>query len=264
MNQSSGIIVFKNVVWALLNREFKMRFEKGYLSYLFACGEVFIHVLIWWTIFSFMERRPFLDMELPIFILSGAVPWLFFSKSVLTNLTVFEGTKEFLAYKQVTIFAACVSRILVAVVLTFSGFIIGLLVFSYLGYTYFIYNPLIMFLAFFMMLFLSLGVSLIVSIPGYFFPDFTKIFPNVIRVLYFTSGVFWDISSFPPDIKPWLTWNPLLQIISLFRYSFLQAPLPGYINFYYLWIIIIVTLFLGVGIYFCMRKELISNARPRA
>jgi len=263
MNQSSSLVIFKNVIWALLNREFRARFEKGYLSYIFASCEVFIHILVWWALFSFRGKKPFLDMELPVFILSGVVPWLFFSKSVIMNLTVFEGNKAFLSYKQVTIFAACVSRILFVIVLISTGLFLGLVVFSYFGYSCFIYRPLDMILASIQMILLSLGFSLIVSIPGYFFPDFTKVFPFILRPFYFVSGVFWDISAFPPDVRDWLVWNPLLQIISLFRYSFLQRPLPDYINFYHLWIIIITTLFLGVSIYFCMRKELISNARPR-
>ena len=40
------------------------------------------------------------------------------------------------------------------------------------------------------------------------------------RPLWFISGVFFSISNIPPTIRPWLSWNPVLQAAELTRHAF--------------------------------------------
>ena len=40
------------------------------------------------------------------------------------------------------------------------------------------------------------------------------------RPLFFISGVFFSLQSIPQWLRPWLSWNPILQAIELSRKAF--------------------------------------------
>ena len=54
------------------------------------------------------------------------------------------------------------------------------------------------------------------------------------RVLIFTSGIFFATFELPPFTRPFVTWNPVLHAVELFRYSLNnEYPIPD-ISFTYL------------------------------
>ena len=63
----------------------------------------------------------------------------------------------------------------------------------------------------------------------------TKIIKRIIqRVLIFTSGIFFATFELPPLTRPFVTWNPVLHAVELFRYSMNnEYPIPD-ISFSYL------------------------------
>ena len=63
----------------------------------------------------------------------------------------------------------------------------------------------------------------------------TKIIKRAIqRVLIFTSGIFFATFELPPVTRPFVTWNPVLHAVELFRYSLNNDyPIPD-ISFGYL------------------------------
>ena len=63
----------------------------------------------------------------------------------------------------------------------------------------------------------------------------TKIIKRIIqRVLIFTSGIFFATFELPPLTRPFVTWNPVLHAVELFRYSMNnEYPIPD-ISFAYL------------------------------
>jgi len=63
----------------------------------------------------------------------------------------------------------------------------------------------------------------------------TKIIKRAIqRVIIFTSGIFFATFELPPITRPFVTWNPVLHAVELFRYSLNNDyPIPD-ISFSYL------------------------------
>lgn len=63
----------------------------------------------------------------------------------------------------------------------------------------------------------------------------TKIIKRAIqRVIIFTSGIFFATFELPPFTRPFVTWNPVLHAVELFRYSLNNDyPIPD-ISFRYL------------------------------
>jgi len=65
----------------------------------------------------------------------------------------------------------------------------------------------------------------------------TKIIKRAIqRVIIFTSGIFFATFELPPFTRPFVTWNPVLHAVELFRYSLNNDyPIPGISLSYLAW-----------------------------
>ena len=95
-----------------------------------------------------------------------------------------------------------------------------LLVFSFLGLVIF-----------------SFGFGLIMMIIGHKFPLARQILPLFIRPIWLISGVIFGLSRLPYNLRPFVSWNPIMQAIELSRYAFTRGynvPIEA-ISLSYLW-----------------------------
>ena len=69
----------------------------------------------------------------------------------------------------------------------------------------------------------------------------TKIIRRILqRVIIFTSGIFFATFELPEYTRPFVTWNPILHAVELFRFSMNnQYPIPGISLSYLVWCSII-------------------------
>ena len=57
----------------------------------------------------------------------------------------------------------------------------------------------------------------------------------LMRPLWFLSGVFFSLNDVPQNIRPYISWNPILQSIELTRHSFANSyPLSEAVSLTYL------------------------------
>ena len=65
----------------------------------------------------------------------------------------------------------------------------------------------------------------------------TKIIRRILqRVIIFTSGIFFATFELPEYTRPFVTWNPILHAVELFRFSMNnQYPIPGISLSYLVW-----------------------------
>jgi lipopolysaccharide transport system permease protein len=61
------------------------------------------------------------------------------------------------------------------------------------------------------------GLGLTLSLLPPFIPDSRKIIDNVFTLLFFASGIFYDISKLPPETASYLYLNPIAAFISSYR-----------------------------------------------
>lgn len=69
----------------------------------------------------------------------------------------------------------------------------------------------------------SLGAAVI---P--FVPDLKLLVDNGLIVAMFLSGVFFDVSSYPPSVKYWFNFNPMVNVIGAFRDILLRHTWPDW------------------------------------
>ncbi len=72
---------------------------------------------------------------------------------------------------------------------------------------------------------IGLGLCFSVLIP--LFPDSRKIIDNLFSLLFFASGIFYDITQLDPKIASYLFINPIAGFISAYRQIMLENTIPS-------------------------------------
>ena len=88
---------------------------------------------------------------------------------------------------------------------------------------------------------MALGFGVCLVFLGQFNKWVTRILKRILnRVIIFTSGIFFATFELPEYTRPFVTWNPILHAVELFRYSMNnQYPTPGISLSYLIWCSII-------------------------
>jgi capsular polysaccharide transport system permease protein len=83
-------------------------------------------------------------------------------------------------------------------------------------------------LVFVLTVLLALGVGVSALVIGHKVPLVKLVMRfGMRRILLWTSGVFYAVYTLPGPVRPWLTWNPVLHAVELFRHSINGAyPIP--------------------------------------
>ena len=84
---------------------------------------------------------------------------------------------------------------------------------------------------------MALGFGVCLVFLGQFNKWITRILKRILnRVIIFTSGIFFATFELPEYTRPFVTWNPILHAVELFRYSMNnQYPIPDISLSYLIW-----------------------------
>ncbi len=121
------------VISALTLRETRSRYGNSKLGFFWALFEPFAHIIVFIGIFSALGRAVPLGESTGIFILTGIVPWLLYSKTVADVMGGLKANKPLLGYPQVMPMDIIISRVILeaATLLIVMAFFLG--VYFYLG-----------------------------------------------------------------------------------------------------------------------------------
>lgn len=252
----------KAVIWALLNREFAVRLDDSYFSYVWIFLQPMLHLAGLFAILYSLGRDT-REMPILLFLLTGIVPFIYMSSTAMRCMTCINANENLFAYKQVKIFDAIIARILLEMIITLISSITCVLILWYFEQLIIPRHSLRIIFACVNLLISSIGIGFLLSIFSYYYIDLSKFIGFVIRVLYFTSGVFFSIDRFPRYMQYYLSFNPLLQIVECIRSSFSDRGLSSYISYEYIIIFSALCLFLGVALYFISRKHILTKSRAR-
>lgn len=257
----SSVFLF-NILYAFILREFQRKYDKGYLRYFSIVLGPAVQLIILVAIFTLMGRKSVAGLGIPLFVLTGILPYTFFT-SAGNCLTIVSGNRSLLSYRQVKIIDIILSSILMELLVNVIVFVGGVFICWYFGITIKIYNPLSLILAFLLLFIFTLGLSMILAVIGFYFAEFNYAIQVVFRALFYISGVFFSIENIPVQYQKYVLWNPLLQIIEFIRFSFVSFDLPHELSYLYLFKCTIVIFLIGISLYFVNRNKFMVNDRAR-
>ena len=221
----SSFEIQKAVVFALFVRELKTRFGKYRLGYVWALLEPVAHVVVLSIIWSAMGRSDFSGIPVPMFLMTGLVPYLFFQKTVMQCMSSIEANRGLFNYRQVRPIDPVLSRVFLESIIHFVSYMVLLFIAGwFLEYDVSVHDLLRLILINALLFMMAFGVGLTLSVYGTIFPEIMKLVPMLIfRPMYFLSGILFPLFLVPSHYREWLLWNPVLHVIELNHVFFFRG-----------------------------------------
>ncbi len=245
----NALRIQSRVIHALILRETRTRFDRNKLGYLWALFEPVAFILVLVAMFSAMGRGSPIgtDQDLPLFFLTGMIPWLFFSNTVNKTMTGIEGNRALLAYPQVKPFDVLLARALLEFATLTVVFVFLLLMFAYFGVYRSIDSLLGLFAATVSLWLLAIGIGCLNASILLFIPSYNQTYAVIQRPFFFISGIFFTVESLPDGAREIALYNPILHGIDWFRSAYFQSYEGVYLDVQYLWTFVLILLAVGLA-----------------
>ena len=102
------------------------------------------------------------------------------------------------------------------------------------------------------------GLGFFNAVVTAFWKGWDKVWVQIVRILYFVSGIFYVPATMPDWVRHILAWNPILQAVDWFRVSFFEGYAPYWLDRGYLVILGLWTLFVGLALERLLRPRLVE------
>lgn len=214
---------YLELVWYKALAELRAEAARAYLGFLWWIFEPVIYMTTFYFVFSVIFHRGGEDF-VP-FLLCGLVAWKWFASSVMSSSGTISANAGLMqqVYLPKYLFPAIVLVINSVKYFVVLGLLLGfLLLYGYRPSEAWLALPVIIGVQFL----LIAAVAGIVSALVPFVPDFRLILDNVIMLLFFLSGIFFDITTVSEPIRRLLEINPMAVIISAYRTVLLDGNWP--------------------------------------
>jgi lipopolysaccharide transport system permease protein len=197
---------------------------RTYIGFVWWFIDPIVNMALFYFVFSFLLDRGVEDY-VP-FLLIGMVTWKWFNSSVVVAANSIRANAGLIS--QVYIPKPFFPLVVVAETTVKFAIAFGLLLgflWAY-GFDVDVHYAALPLVALVQLGFIS-AVALLVSSVVPFFPDLNIVLENVLRMLFFLSGVFFPTARLPESIQPWFALNPMLVLIESFRDVLMYGRWPS-------------------------------------
>lgn len=204
-------------------RDIKVRYKGSILGF----GWTMLTPLAMMIVFTFIFTHVFRGgpPDFSVFFLSGFLPWIYFSNSVVGSVGAIVNNgnliKKVYFPREVLPLATVMSQA-VHFVLSLGAFAVYML---YEGYNFLPFLPLIL-LAFALLTAFSSGLAMAFAAANVGFRDLQELLTVVFLVWFYSTPVIYDLSMVPDRFRSFLLLNPMTWFVDLFRYPLYRLTLP--------------------------------------
>ena len=223
---SSALTVQGRVIYALAMREVHTLYGNTRLGYLWAIIQTGFSIAIFWGMREFLGAHAPHGMGMAVFLLCGFIPWYMFSDTIIRCLSAVRGNQALLTFPQVTELDLMIGRLIVVwgTQLLCAGILLSFA--AALGESIELRHPESLAATLFVAPLFGWGVGLVFASLARFWSTLERLIPILMRFLFFSSGVFFQVSELPARLSEPLLYNPVAQIIEWQRYGFSASCAP--------------------------------------
>lgn len=247
-------------VWhALFLREALDRFFGSRAGWAWLVIEPAAHLCLIGFILSLFKKIPN-NIDPFTWVCVGLLAFFLFRRTSVQTQHAVDCNKAFFAFRQVRPFDAAMAR---SSVEGFSMFLVGvaiLIPMAFLGKQFLPVDPLLLVVSMLGLWLLGVGFGMITSVIQRLVPESGHIFMILMMPLYFLSGAIWPVTQFPPQIRKYVFYIPIIHGVEHCRAAFFKNYYlePGLsLNYLYLWVLIL--FFTGLGLYKLFETRLIRR-----
>jgi ABC-type polysaccharide/polyol phosphate export permease len=208
----------KFLIFNLVSRDLKIKYRRSFLGFLWTV----LHPLVLCGIYYFIFHE-ILQVKIPnyvIFILSGVIPWTFFSTSVIEGTETLIGNAPLLTkvpiLPQTFPFVACLTNFITFLLAMPIVFSFGLI----LGVSYslqLLYLPILAVILFSM----AYSLTLILSVAYVYLRDLKHALGLLMQIWFYATPILYKSEMIPQKFQGFLYINPLGGLFACFHRLFL-------------------------------------------
>lgn len=246
-DKAGALTVQYRVLHALILREMQVRFGRKHMGYMWAFVEPLSFVVllvgirfVWGGGGSAVDAMPIAP-----FVSTGLLTYLTFRMTMELTMQATRGNRPLLMHPQITPLDFMVARAALQLPTMIAVFLFIYALMLLLGYTEAMYNPLGVLSVLVLAVLLGLGCGMVLASAVEVFPLVGKLIPILLRPLFFMSGLFFVAAELPADLRDWLLWNPVFQLVEICRTAYFVSFDSPYFSIRYISTWIMISLFLG-------------------
>ncbi|GAA2082041.1 hypothetical protein GCM10009840_17590 [Pseudolysinimonas kribbensis] len=218
-------------LWLLTVRDLRVRYTTSFLGYLWSIIDPLLMACIYYFVFVLVFRRQGTLGEEPyiVFLVSGLLPWMWFSNAVTDCTKAF--TREAKLLRSTTIPRTIwVARMVLSKGIEFVISIPVLILFAVVFGAAFHWQTVLWLLAVVLQAALLMGIGLIVAPLVVFFRDLERAIRLVLRLLFYATPIVYSFDQLDHlgAIKTVAAFNPLSGIMGLYRSAFFPQDLDWF------------------------------------
>jgi capsular polysaccharide transport system permease protein len=257
----SPLQIQRAVLLALVLRDLRGRVKGNWLSLIWMLFEPLAFAMLMVTALTLRSHLVALNVELPVFLVTGLLPFLIFRNLTRRLPTAVSSSRNLLAYRQVKPIDALIARAIVEALLFSAVYLSAISVLGWVGYHWVPHEPLELIVVSTLILLLAIGLGLVFTVLAHGRPRVQLMIDLAFYPLYFVSGVIIPLHNVPSQILQWLLLNPVLHLIELSRLYFIDSyqPVEG-VNMHYPAFFTLVVMTLGLSMYRVYRHRLAATS----
>ena len=225
LEELRGIFQYRDLIYQLVRRDIVTRYKRSALGIAWTMLQPLGMMIIMTVVFS----QLFKSVEgYPTYILSGLVAWTFFSQTTTAAIhqVVWGGTLFRRIYLPHTSFAiSAIGTGVVNLTLSLAPLIALMLITGRQLHWSVLFIPVAMVL----LTAFALGVGLILSTLGVYFPDVVEMYQIVLVAWMYLTPIIYPEEILPKTYRFWITHlNPMYHMVQVFRKPIYDGVLPAW------------------------------------
>ncbi len=225
LEELRGIFQYRDLIFQLIRRDIVTRYKRSVLGIAWTMLQPLGMMVIMTVVFSSLFHGV---AGYPTYILSGLVAWTFFSQTTTSAIyqVVWGGALFRRIYLPHTSFVvSAIGTGIVNLTLSIVPLIVLMLVTGRQLHWSILFVPVAMIL----LASFALGVGLILSALGVYFPDVVEMYQIVLTAWMYLTPIIYPEEILPETYRFWITnLNPMYHMVKIFRKPIYAGSLPDW------------------------------------
>jgi len=211
------------LIFALAIVDFKEKYHGSYLGMVWSVLRPLIFISVVWAIFSVGVKGRMISSDVPfiIYLLTGYIPWIFFSSASTSIMNAFSGNRSLVTRASFPVIVLPIVKIVSELILHFIFlFILLIIMFATDLYPSFYWLQLPYYL--FMLFLFLFGFGTLLASLRVFTKDISEFIGAILQIGFWVTPIFWSIDRIPEKYEWVLSFNPMVYIVNGYRNTFIS------------------------------------------
>lgn len=225
MNKLEEIYNYREMIISMVRRDLRGKYKASVLGFLWTFINPLCQILVYTFVFQFIMRTGI--EQFYVYLISGMIPWIFFSTAVGAGTTCVKNQSEMVKkiyfpreVLPISFVTSAFINMLFCFIMIFLVIIVSGRGFSALAL---LYLPLVMMIEYIM----ALGFTMIVSGMTVYFRDMEHIVTVIMMAWIYLTPIMYTVDMVPDALKGVFYCNPMTPVVQAYQQILYYEKIPA-------------------------------------